>query len=486
MSGSDSPSNKSIKLFSTKTPGKKMDRFIPNRSAMDIDMSNFNLTKENGGAAAGSETATSPSKEEYKKLLGAALSVEGSSRILAFKHKAPAPPEGHDSGLRGLYNDNLGPIRSSKQFRHIPQTQERILDAPELMDDYYLNLLDWNEQNVIAVALGGTVYLWNAGSGSVEELCSCPNEGDYICSVAWGADGQYLALGTSDSKVQIWDAARGKQIRELSGHTNRVSCVAWNGTTLSSAGRDSTIRNWDVRKRRDEACVATLTAHEQEVCILKWSPCGNQLASGGNDNNLCIWDSSYCLPHKVCILKWSPCGNQLASGGNDNNLCIWDSSYRLLHKVNAHQAAVKGMAWCPFQSNLLATGGGTADRCIKFWNTHTGALLSSIDTGSQVCALQWNRHEKELLSSHGYSKNQLCLWKYPSLAKIGELTGHQGRVLHMATSPDGSSVVTAGADETLRFWRVFGDPPLAKDESKIGGTGATAGHAPLGGLRSIR
>ena len=90
---------------------------------------------------------------------------------------------------------------------------------------------------------------------------------------------------------------------------------AWNGTTLSSAGRDSTIRNWDVRKRRDEACVATLCAHEQEVCGL----------------------------------KWSPCGGQLASGGNDNNLCIWDASFKLLHKVNAHQAAVKGMAWCPFQ-----------------------------------------------------------------------------------------------------------------------------------------
>ncbi len=83
------------------------------------------------------------------------------------------------------------------------------------------------------------------------------------------------------------------------------------------------------------------------------------------------------------------------------------------------QAAVKALAWCPFQSNLLATGGGTADRCIKFWNTHTGAMLSSIDTGSQVCNLQWSRHEREILSSHGFSKNQLCLWKYPSLVKVG-------------------------------------------------------------------
>ena len=35
----------------------------------------------------------------------------------------------------------------------------------------------------------------------------------------------------------------------------------------------------------------------------------------------------------------------------------------------------------------------------------------------QVCALQWNRHEREILSSHGYSQNQLCLWKYPTMAR---------------------------------------------------------------------
>ena len=132
----------------------------------------------------------------------------------------------------------------------------------------------------------------------MEELCTCPGEGDYICSVAWGADGQYLAVGTSDAKVQIWDASRCKQIRELNGHTNRVSCVAWNNTILSSGGRDSVINNWDVRKRRDEACVASLTSHEQEICGLKWSHSGEQLASGGNDNNLCIHDSSFRLQHK--------------------------------------------------------------------------------------------------------------------------------------------------------------------------------------------
>ena len=46
-------------------------------------------------------------------------------------------------------------------------------------------------------------------------------------------------------------------------------------------------------------------------------------------------------------------------------------------------------------------------------------------------------------------------WKYPSMVKVAELTGHTARVLHMAQSPDGKTVVSAAADETLRFWRIL-------------------------------
>lgn len=169
---------------------------------------------------------------------------------------------------------------------------------------------------------------------------------------------------------------------------------------------------------------------------------------------------------EVCGLKWSPNGQQLASGGNDNLLHIWDANNeRPTHRITSHQAAVKALAWCPFQSNLLASGGGTADRCIKFTNSHTGAVLNSIDTASQVCALQWSRHEREILSSHGFSQNQLCLWKYPSMVKVAEFTGHTSRVLHMAQSPDGTTVVSGAADETLRFWRVFAEAPVAQKVS---------------------
>ena len=170
--------------------------------------------------------------------------------------------------------------------------------------------------------------------------------------------------------------------------------------------------------------VATLTGHTQEVCGLKWSPEGHQLASGGNENLLCIWDAA-------------------ASGARAGAPQLPKFS------CSEHQAAVKALAWSPHERNLIASGGGTNDRCIKFTNSMTGACLNSIDTESQVCSLLWNPYEKEILSFHGFSRNELCLWKYPSMCKVKELTGHTARVLHMAMSPSGGQVVSAGADETI-------------------------------------
>jgi cell division cycle protein 20 (cofactor of APC complex) len=364
----------------------------------------------------------------------------------------------------------------------LAQAPERILDAPEILDDYYLNLLDWSSTNILAVALGPTVYLWNADSGSIDELMTSPEEDNNITSVSWIHDGSYLAVGTSNCDVQLWDVQKSKQVRSMRGHKARVGALAWNKHLLSSGSRDSEIWHHDVRQR--EHHTMTLRGHQQEVCGLKWSADGTQLASGGNDNILNIWD---------------------------------DGKEAARFTIDAHCAAVKAVAWCPHGANLLASGGGTADRRIRFWNTNTGACLNEIDTGSQVCSLVWNQHEKELLSGHGFSQNQLSLWKYPSMARMADLTGHTSRVLHMAVSPDGNTVrpsihpdplraaacaatyshawpgvsvtrnvryqvVSAAADETLRFWRVFGDSKSADPTRATAKAHSVVAPASLRGL----
>jgi len=72
-----------------------------------------------------------------------------------------------------------------------------------------------------------------------------------------------------------------------------------------------------------------------------------------------------------------------------------------------------------------------------------------------VCNLVFSKTNDELVSTHGYSLNQVIVWKYPTMEKIATLTGHTYRVLYLAMSPDGSSIVTGAGDETLRFWNIF-------------------------------
>uniref|UniRef100_A0A8C4NCX2 Cell division cycle 20 homolog n=1 Tax=Eptatretus burgeri TaxID=7764 RepID=A0A8C4NCX2_EPTBU len=343
----------------------------------------------------------------------------GDFRILRHSTKAPQAPEGYQSNLRVLYSQST-PSTGSKQRRHIPTMPERVLDAPGLIDDFYLNLVDWGDNNRLAVALAQTVYVWYSATMSVNMICQMPAENDYCSSVAWMKGSNYLALGTKTADVQIWDVEVGKRLRTMQGHGARVGALSWSPPILSSGSRFGTINHHDVRA--PEHVQFSVQAHQQEVCGLAWSPSGQYLASGGNDNAVSIWPSSGSTP---------------------------------VHTFTHHHAAVKALSWCPWLNNVLATGGGTIDRHIRIWNVSSGNCLSATDTGSQVSGIQWSSEYKEMVSSHGFVSNQLVIWKYPMMTKVIELQGHQSRILSLCASPDGTEVVSAGADETVRLWRCF-------------------------------
>jgi len=426
------------------------DRFIPTRQGMDFEGARHKM-EGSENESEGEERTKRDSVLRAGLFANGCVDAEEGSRVLAYKQKAPAPRDGYVNNLQVLYTANHGGPgldgRSQKRIktaRKIPCAPSRVLDAPDLLDDYYLNLTSWGANNCVAVALGPTVYVWNAASGGIQELMTLEEPEDYVCSVSWlpGEQGAgHVAVGTSTGATELWDVAASRALRRMDGHAARVGALAWNGSTLSSGSRDATIVHHDVRIR--DHAVGSCVGHAQEVCGLAWSPDGTTLASGGNDNAVMLWSAA-----QSGVRAQAPA-----------------------HAFTEHCAAVKALAWCPHDRHVLATGGGTADRCIKLWNaSRGGASLNSLDTGSQVCALAWNPHEKELLSGHGYAENQLAIWKYPTMAKVKELKGHTGRVLGLCVSPDGSTVLSAGADETLRFWDCFGTP-ATKKSSKAKGLG---------------
>jgi cell division cycle protein 20 (cofactor of APC complex) len=105
----------------------------------------------------------------------------------------------------------------------------------------------------------------------------------------------------------------------------------------------------------------------------------------------------------------------------------------------------------------------------------------------KVCAVLWSNHYHELISGHGYSQNQLTLWKYPSMARITDLMGHTSRILALAMSPDGTTVASAAADETLRFWKCFDhDKQHGKTATNKGASKESADARHFGSLSLLR
>lgn len=356
----------------------------------------------------------SPNTTAYQNSLANACGVNVNTRILEFK---PAPPESSKPiDLRQQYNRPLKSTNAnSAQFRRrIATGPERVLDAPGLIDDYYLNLLDWSSSNQVAIGLERNVYVWSADEGSVSCLLETSPD-TYVSSVKWSGDGAYVGVGLGTGEIQIWDVAETTKVRSMFGHDTRVGVMGWDKHLLSSGARSGLVYNHDVRIAEHK--VAELVSHTSEVCGLEWRSDGQQLATGGNDNLVSIWDA-----RSLSVPKFT--------------------------KTN-HKAAVKALSWCPWNMNLLATGGGSYDRHIHFWNTTSGARVNSIDTGSQVTSLRWSPHHREIVSSSGFPDNSLTIWSYPTLVRNIDIPAHESRVLHSCLSPDGQMLATAGKQLSL-------------------------------------
>mmetsp|Transcript_11563 Transcript_11563/g.10041 ORF Transcript_11563/g.10041 Transcript_11563/m.10041 type:complete len:357 (+) Transcript_11563:702-1772(+) len=332
-----------------------------------------------------------------------------------------------------MENEDNGLLSSLKSYRKIPKVPYRILDAPGLVDDFYLNVIDWSAKNYVAVSLLHSVWIWDENQGKVSKFCKREQQDtEEYTAVSWDPKGNILALGDGQGICQLWDHQARKPIRCFNGHAERIDCISWNGSNVFSTGsKDGSILTCDLRS--PENYVACFNGHKDEVCGLKWSPDGSQLASGGNDNRVFIWSNRKTEPEA---------------------------------KFTEHNSAIKAITWSPHQQNLLLTAGGYSDRTIKVWNTLSMSMINEVETDSQVCNIIFSKNSNEFVTAHGHYTNHIVVWKYPEMIKLSIIDGdhsHSDRVLFMADSPDGEKVVSGSCDETLKFWNVFPPKPQKKE-----------------------
>ncbi|MCQ2819381.1 MAG: hypothetical protein MJ252_19135 [archaeon] len=352
-----------------------------------------------------------------------------------------------NSYLEKAENANLSIINTPCRF--ISTESYKMFDAPGIGGNYYLNLIDWGNRNTIAFGIDTDVCIYNNDT----QMTSCAfkatefndnsGEDNTVTSVSWNNNGAVLAVGCSQGKVFLVDTNKEKTIRTFIGHRNRVSSLAWSEYYLSSAGLDTFIYNRDIRDKN--SVESSFEYHKNEVCNIKYNQEGNLLASGGNDNLVCIWD----------IRRTNNYFRGNNSFNNDGPAPgVYDRYNNPCSILGGHKSCVKALAWCPYKTNLLATGSGIKDKKIRFFDCNTFQLLSSHDAEAQVCSLIWNPKEKEILAGLGYTKNLISVWHYPKMNKMAELNTGHGRNIHLSFSPSGNEIVSGSEDETISFWTI--------------------------------
>ncbi|KND01612.1 uncharacterized protein SPPG_03409 [Spizellomyces punctatus DAOM BR117] len=401
------------------------------------------------GASVAFPTPSTSSSSNKGSPYAEALGLGGEGRF--FRHgPSPTPQQKTDAELT-WERLRITPTKQSdssiphtprsirKEQRVIPRLPERVLDAPGLKNDYYINVLDWSANNILAVGLNNKVYLWDAATTAIHCIWTV-EEPDYVTACVFSPCGLRIAVGSEEGRCEIFSVPRhnfkaGKckaRIRHRNGLAAATWCQKDHSLLLTTGDKLGVIRVYSTSVRRPNDPHPSRTHCE---LLREWA---------------------HTHSDRIVGLQWSSDNRTLASGGNDNLVCLWQLERTENPKkiIRDHTSAVRALAWCPWNPELLATGGGLEDRRIRVYNA-SGEKKTEVETGSQVCTVHWSKGYRELISSHHTTGDQLIIWSWPSMREIARLPGHSSRPLFFAMSPNGETIVTGAGDENLKFWKCF-------------------------------
>ncbi len=333
--------------------------------------------------------------------------------------------------------------------------------------------------------------------------------GQYVHAVAFDAQGERLATGSSDHTIRIYQTQDGKLLATLKGHTDAVLSVRFSpdGHELLSSGYDNTARLWDLDAGE---CRQVLRGHGWWVWSAEFSATAEQIVTAGQDGKAIVWQKiaesgelraksekqnaesgerraesgkrqvdayhyevmTEFTQHRgpVYVARFSPSGLQVATGGYDRRVLLWDP--RAVEPVDlgrrlqgladrkvpyrqllGHKAAVRALAFTP-DGLSLASGGEDNRLCV--WDLGTGALRKTLrGHASGVRSCEYSPRGYLLLS--GGQDAQIKLWEpetYAPYQVLGDGSGHADAVLDAHFSHDSQQVVTASRDRTAAVWEV--------------------------------
>jgi WD40 repeat protein len=151
-----------------------------------------------------------------------------------------------------------------------------------------------------------------------------------VNALAWSPDGKWIASGSDDTTVQIWQPDNGTTLFVYHGNTDAVRAVAWSpdGQRIVSGSADNQVQVWD---SSNGTLSFSYSRHSDSVNTLAWSPDGKWIASGSNDTTVQVWNASDGTQvanytghaQGVTSVTWSPDSTLIASSSEDMTVQVW-------------------------------------------------------------------------------------------------------------------------------------------------------------------
>ena len=334
----------------------------------------------------------------------------------------------------------------------------------------------------VALATGEVIY-------NVKEKNRLIDHSRDVSAVAYSVDGKYIASGSYDTTVKLWDV-NGKKLHTFTGHRDVVTSVAFSKDNkfLASSSIDRTVKIWNIDNKEVKnldfgeginsvafspdgkqleiasgntatvisiesgAKEQTLTGHSSDVVKVIFSPDGKLLATASADQTVKIWnegkESQTLKGHSGAIASvvFSPDGKQLASASADNTAKLWNIEGKELQTLRGHRNKVTDVAFSP-DGKSLATA--SDDRTIKIWNLE-GQEMETLQGHSDIVrSIAFASDGKNLASAS--ADKTIKIWNLEGLQRL-ILKGHSKGVRSIAFSPDSQKIVSASADKTIKIW----------------------------------
>jgi WD40 repeat protein len=303
---------------------------------------------------------------------------------------------------------------------------------------------------IVASSGDGTIKIWRSDGRLLKTL----KHGAILSTpVAFSPDGELIASAADSGTLKLWQPD-GTLLKTLSGMPSPVFSIDFSpdSKTLATGEGDGKLHLW----QRDGSLLKTFTAHDGAINALAFSPNGQILVSGSEDKMLKFWSLDGTLLNAIkghdsgiLDLAFSPSGDTLYSASLDGTVKVWKLRNRLLTILRGHTAGMWGIAFSP-DGQLIAS---SSPNETILWRKDPISYRRLNGPSSRFGSVAISPNGQTIATVG--ADQSVKLWS-PKGKLLYSLKGHKGDIRRVAFSPDGQMLASSSSDRTVKLWRLDG------------------------------